>query len=146
MSLISKALKTGVLVGAAYAAVKVSEKMKENRINGTAAQTPAGKAEEIKLAASEVFAEAKQIYDEKAPGIKDTVNSGVIRAADVARTYAPGALSKVHGAVQTVADKAQVFADTLADEPTEADFVPVDSQPEEKAKQEPLDPVEVEKH
>lgn len=129
MSFVSKLVKAGALVGAAYAAVKVSEKIKANHPEGL--KTTSEKAEAVKEAASEVIAEAKQVYAEKAPEIKESVNSTVIRAADVARNYAPGVLSKVQSAVQTVADKAQGFADTLTDEPTEADFAPVDDQPAE---------------
>ena len=162
MGILTRIVKTGLTAGAAYAAVKVSQRYKENNPSGTG--TDEEKKEAVKQAAAEVFQEAKQFYEEKAPAVQQTVSKAARVAADLAKTYAPGAVNTVRDAVQTVADKAQELADSLTGETYDAEFTivkddtPVDaassvgeSEAAEAAKvaeaadpsAEPLDPVRV---
>ena len=139
MSLLSKLIKTGITAGAAYAAVKISEKYNQAHPEGVS--DPAQKVDAIKQAASEFFNETKQAVSEKAPGVGETINSTLEKATQFAKEHAPEAYEKVQDAAKNVAAKAQEFADSISEDAVDADFTPV----EEEENKENLDPVDVDK-
>lgn len=147
MSLISKLIKTGITVGAAYAAVKISEKY--NAENPGGVKDPAQKVNAIKQAASEVFSEAAQVAEEKAPGVVKTVTETAQKAADLAKQVAPDAVTKVQEAAQTVTEKAKAFVDSLDSPAVDAEFTDLPdeekAEPEKENDPDPLDPVDVER-
>ena len=130
MGILGKLIKTGLAAGAAYAAVKVNEKYKEQNPNGVA--DPQEKLEAIKQAAGEVYQNFSEVAKEKAPGIVNGVNTAAQQAVNIAKEKAPDLVGKVQSAAETVSEKAQEFADTLSTEPVDADFEPVEKDEEEK--------------
>ena len=106
MGLISKLLKLGVAAGAAYTAVKVSDKYKEQNPEGVS--DPEQKLDAIKKAASDVFSEAKDMASDKAPEV----------------------VSKVQEAATNISGKAKEFVDVLTAE--DADFEPAKDEKEVK--------------
>ena len=150
MSLISKLVKAGVAAGAAYAAVKISEKYKRENPNGVS--DPAEKVNAIKQATSEFASEVTQAAEEKAPELIKTVTGTAHVVADVAKQYAPDAVAKVQEVARTVADKAQVILNpeavdaefTSAEEETPVEEVPAEDPPV-SGDNEPLEPIDVEK-
>lgn len=120
MGLVSKLVKLGVMAGAAYAAVKVSDKYKEENPMGV--EDKKDKINAVKQAATDVMNDFSQIASEKAPEVIKTVSETAEKAAEFAKKVAPDTVSKVQEAARTVAEKAQNFASSLGNEVYDAEF------------------------
>ena len=149
MGLLGKLIKTGIVAGAAVAAVKVSEKYTANNPEGI--NDPQARTDAIKQAATEVYQDAMAAAAQKAPNLTNAVNDIANgKAPDIANTVvnmakekapeilnmakekAPDLASKVQSAASTVATKAQQFADSLDDGVVDADIVDFEDKNEEK--------------
>lgn len=153
MGFLGKLIRTGVVAGAAIAAVKVSEKYNENNPEGV--QDPQAKADAIKQAANEVYQNATAAAKEKAPGFINAVNdiangkgSDVVnnlanmakeKAPDIlnkvenmAKEKAPDLTAKIQNAASTMATKAQQFADNLDSGVVDADIVEFEDKKDEE--------------
>lgn len=88
MGLLKKLFGIGVTAGATVAAVRVSDKYKENNPNGVQDVNGDGKVDskdvmiEVKKAASEVYNEASAKIKEKTPEYKETFNNTMQQAKD----------------------------------------------------------------
>ena len=111
MGLVNGIVRLGVAAGAVYAAMKVSDKYKENNPEGVTDTVE--KITAIKQAASEVYAEVAGIVKDNAPAVKNSVNSTVQRASDFASEKMPGAAEKVQEFVEKVAEKAPDIAEKV---------------------------------
>ena len=145
MGIIGKFVRTGVVAGAAYAAVKISEKYKANNPGGVPAED---KADAIKEAAKEFFndvsgkinssersginlndmdiaGKAQDFVDqakEKAPAIIDAVADKLQNVADKVAEVVPDLADKIAGAVENVSERAHDFASSMTPEDLDADF------------------------
>ena len=115
MGFLKRLLGIGVTAGAAVAAVKVAEQVKENNPDGISDVNGDGKVD-AKDVLSEVAKAATEVYH-------DTVDA-VTGAASAAREYAPEYAGKakdaVTGAVETVKEKAPEYAGKVKDAATGA--------------------------
>lgn len=154
MGLLGKIMKAGVVVGATYAAVKVSEKYSQNNPEGVS--DPAAKATAIKEAAGEVYQEVSSAVQEKAPAVVETIKEkapGVVETikekapgvAEAIKEKAPGVVEaikeKAPGVVESVKETAQaIFSKADPAEAVDAEFSAVvdetSAAPEEEIKEE----------
>ena len=143
MGLLGKIMKAGVVVGATYAAVKVSEKYSQNNPEGVS--DPAAKATAIKEAAGEVYQEVSSAVQEKAPAVVETIKEKAPGFVGSIKEKAPGVVEaikeKAPGVVESVKETAQAFF-SKADpsETVDAEFSAVvdetSAAPEEEIKEE----------
>ena len=136
MGLLGKLIKAGAVAGAAYAAVKVSDKYNEKNPDGI--QDPAAKAAAIKEAAGEVYQEVSAAVQEKAPGVVEQFKEKAPGVVDQIKDKAPGFVNdvkekapgvidalkeKVPGVVESIKDTAQSVASAVsAKEAVDAEF------------------------
>lgn len=115
MGFIGKILKAGAAVGAAYAAVKVSEKY--NQKNPEGVSDPAAKAQAIKEAAGEVYQEVSAAVQEKAPGVVNTIKEKAPGFVETIKEKAPGFVGtikeKAPGVVDAIKEKAPGVVESI---------------------------------
>ena len=152
MGLLGKLIKTGIVAGAAVAAVKVSEKY--NEINPENTGTANEKKAAFKEAAGEVYQQAAATVQQKAPGVVESIKEkvpGVAETIDAIKEKAPAVMEsikekapgvaeaidaikeKAPGVVEQFKQNAQTFADVVSgQEVSDADFTPVEEENTEK--------------
>lgn len=111
MGIINGLVKLGITAGAVYAAIRVSDKYKEN--NPEELKSTEDKIDAVKQAAGEVYAEVSDIIKDKAPGVKDAINDTIQKASDFASEKMPGVVEKVQEAIDVVAEKAPGVAEKV---------------------------------
>ncbi len=132
MGIIGKLLKTGIVAGAAYAAVKIGEKYKEKNPDSDPAKT----MDAFKEAAGEVYQETAAIVKEKAPGVMETVQAKAQEAAEFAKEKAPGATAMAEDLYNKAMEKAPEVIKTVQAKTQEAVEFAREKAPEATAKAE----------